>query len=81
MPVNNEDFSGMFFVKDSNGNWVPIGKATDFSTAHAVCIPNQLPSGVSLTSEMMITGEVTLSDEAAAQLWAIAEGGIEIVER
>ena len=75
MPINNEDFSGMFFVKDSNGNWVPVCKVTDFSTTHAVCIPNHPPA------DIMITGEITLSDEAAAQWWAIAQGGIEIVER
>lgn len=74
MPVNNDDFSGMFFVKDSNGNWVPICKAAD--------IPNiTLAEDVTLTGEMMITGEITLSDEAAAQWWAISQGGIEIVER
>ena len=75
MPVNNEDFSGMFFVKDSNGNWVPVGKVTDFSTAHSVFIPNPPPA------DIMITGEITLSDESAAQWWAISQGGIEIVKR
>ena len=80
MPVNNEDFSGMFFVKDVNGNWVPIAKVADFSTTHSVCIPNT-PAEVALTGDIMITGEVTLSDESAAQWWAIEQGGIEIVER
>ncbi len=73
--VNNEDFSGMIFVKDSNGNWVPVSKIADFGYL------NPPPAEVTLTGEVMVTGEVTLSDEAAAQWWAIAQGGIEIVER
>lgn len=81
MPINNEDFSGMFFVKDSNGNWVPVGKVADFSTTHSVCVPNPPPAEVTLTGDVMVTGEVKLSDEAAAQWWAISQGGIEIVER
>lgn len=64
MPINNEDFSGMFFAKDANGNFVPVGKPVDFSAVHSVC-----------------SIELNLSDESAAQLWAIAQGGIEIVER
>ena len=73
MLINNEDFSGMFFVKDSNGNWVPVGKIADFSNIGSIA--------AGLQRDVMITGEITLSDEAAAQWWAIAQGGIEIVER
>ena len=76
--VNNEDFSGMVFVKDSNGNWVPVSKIADLNHHYGL---NPPPVDVTLTSDIMITGEVTLSDEAAAQWWAITQGGIEIVER
>lgn len=80
MPINNEDFSGMFFVKDSNGNWVPFTNISNVSIQKSN-IPNPPPAEVKLTGDVMVTGEITLSDEAAAQWWAIEQGGIEIVER
>ena len=69
--------NGTFFVKDSDGNWVPICQVTNVDIQETN-IPNPL---IEINGTVTITGEITLSDEAAAAWWAIAEGGIEIVER
>jgi len=73
---------GHFYMKDDNGNWVPIFKA------ETPDIQDIKPPTISVNGKVVaelninnFCGEVAISDEAAAQLWAIAEGGIEIVER
>lgn len=33
MPINNENSNGMFFIKDSYGNWVPICQVTEIKLA------------------------------------------------
>lgn len=71
---------GMFFFKDSNGNWVPFSNIVG-ANIQKTDIPNPPPAEVTTTGEVAVTGEITLSDESAAQWWAISQGGIEIVER
>lgn len=54
MPINNENSNGLLFIKDSNGNWVPLCAVTE----------------IKFTSEL-----------SPYEAWAIAVGGLEIVER
>lgn len=54
MPLNNEHSNGLFFVKNSDGDWVPLCEVTE----------------IKFTTEL-----------SPSEAWAIAVGGLEIVER
>lgn len=76
--------NGTFFVKDSNGNWVPVCQVTDVHFEPFISDSDfkKYLDYFSFKSPVTFTWEITdLSEEAAAQWWAIAQGGIEIVER
>ena len=73
----NQNTNGFLFVKDSDGNWVPVCQITNADITETNT-PNPL---VKINGEITVTGEITLSEEAAAAWWSIAQGGIEIVER
>lgn len=36
MPLNNENSNGLFFVKNSNGNWVPLCAVTEIKLASEI---------------------------------------------
>ena len=73
---------GHFYMKDDNGNWVPIFKAEtpdiQVTQSPTISVNGEVVAKLNVSD---FCGEIALSDEAAAQLWATVEGGIEIVER
>ena len=74
---------GHFYMKDENGNWIPIFKANnaDISIStnndEAKCWSTEIMKSMS----MEVSAEFTLTEESEAALWAVSEGGIEIIER
>ena len=72
---------GHFYMKDENGNWIPIFKANNADISIDSSEAESWSTEIMKSMNTEVSAEFTLTEESDAALWAAAEGGIEIVEK